>query len=831
MAEWFLPLRDAARWIWLPHAEFPFGTERDQVALFHGAIVPPPGTQVVELHVSAEGRYTVWLNDSDDPLGHGPARTDSIHRTLDNYAIDISGASDKTLHVWAQVRWRAGAPEIPLAEMQGSLPGLLVIALFLDKDGQILGKTGTGAKDGAWLARRCTGLRGSPMVGVPGYVAVGQFEHQNSSGWPADWRKAADPSDAGWAAPSVHAAPYFKQDPHVPTGPGSFSWLIRREIAHTEYRALPIWETRKLVKSQAPVSPDAPPSHEPVNSLTGLKLGPNETVTLRCDVGHYAIGYYRMRLGGKGTKLAVTSSEVLSGGLEPSTADANHMVRTKKAFTLDSPLEFIPFTDTYTLDTTEPRTMEASHWRAFRFLELTLTAGPDGGELDTFTLHATGYPFEPDYAFEAAGTTTDAAEIVRKMVDVSWRTLKSCTWETYMDCPYYEQLQYIGDTRLQCLITYMTTGDTTLPVQALRAFDRSRITEGITQSRYPSQGMQLIPTFSLIYILMIEDYMKFAGDDAIVAEVRPGIGPILNWFAQHSDHETGLVGYVPYWPFVDWVNGWDIGIPQHGGKAPGFSEKRFTGANACVNLFYLMALQSAANIYESTKSGSGNFYNSRATALRQRIKDTFYDAGRGLVCDVPLEVGRGKLGVWSQHAQALAVLADLLSPTEAREAMRISLDPKNAIRPDEKANDVEGMKAGKYEGRYIAPASLYFLFYVAEALARLRMGEHIWPILAPFRAALERGSTTWPESYEPSRSECHAWSAWPLYFFARHLLGIAPPSLEDNKVRVQPLHCPPLTTAKGHFQTHRGPVNVQVAWDDGQRQVSATGLGVEVVGE
>jgi hypothetical protein len=70
-----------------------------------------------------------------------------------------------------------------------------------------------------------------------------------------------------------------------------------------------------------------------------------------------------------------------------------------------------------------------------------------------------------------------------------------------------------------------------------------------------------------------------------------------------------------------------------------------------------------------------------------------------------------------------------------------------------------------------------------------------------------------------------------LYFFAGHVLGIAPPSLEDSKVRVQPLNCPPLTSATGHFQTHRGPVSVNVQWEEGQRKVTANGLGVEVVGE
>ena len=31
------------------------------------------------------------------------------------------------------------------------------------------------------------------------------------------------------------------------------------------------------------------------------------------------------------------------------------------------------------------------------------------------------------------------------MLDVSWRTLRVDAHETFMDCAYYEQLQYIGD--------------------------------------------------------------------------------------------------------------------------------------------------------------------------------------------------------------------------------------------------------------------------------------------------------------------------------------------------------------------------------------------------
>ena len=42
------------------------------------------------------------------------------------------------------------------------------------------------------------------------------------------------------------------------------------------------------------------------------------------------------------------------------------------------------------------------------------------------------------------------------------RSLQMCSHETYMDCPYYEQLMYVGDTRLEALVTHVLTADARL---------------------------------------------------------------------------------------------------------------------------------------------------------------------------------------------------------------------------------------------------------------------------------------------------------------------------------------------------------------------------------
>ena len=81
--------------------------------------------------------------------------------------------------------------------------------------------------------------------------------------------------------------------------------------------------------------------------------------------------------------------------------------------------------------------------------------------------------------------------------------------ETYMDCPYWEQLQYIGDTRIQALISYTAFGDDRLARQALDAYDNSRIADGLSQARYPSALNQVIPTFSLYWIGMLHDFWLY----------------------------------------------------------------------------------------------------------------------------------------------------------------------------------------------------------------------------------------------------------------------------------------------------------------------------------
>lgn len=58
----------------------------------------------------------------------------------------------------------------------------------------------------------------------------------------------------------------------------------------------------------------------------------------------------------------------------------------------------------------------------------------------------TGYPLRPE------SEISSTAEWVQPIYEMCVRTLQDCMMETYMDCPFWEQMQYPMDTRLQALL-------------------------------------------------------------------------------------------------------------------------------------------------------------------------------------------------------------------------------------------------------------------------------------------------------------------------------------------------------------------------------------------
>jgi hypothetical protein len=402
-------------------------------------------------------------------------------------------------------------------------------------------------------------------------------------------------------------------------------------------------------------------------------------------------------------------------------------------------------------------------WEAGRYVEILVETGDEPLTIAGLSFEETHYPYEDLSEFSASDPR------LARVKPLGYRTLQMCAHETTMDCPFYEQLQYAGDTRLQCLVAYVTGDDDRLARQALLAFDRSRDPDGLTRSRYPSRIRQTIPPFSLWWVAMVHDFALWRGDLDFVRGLMPGVRSVLDAYRRNVDEE-GVFHALEGWNFMDWVGTWGDGAPADA----------HWGVSGLLNfqLAYVARLASELEgwLHEPELQQRHARLADRVLAASERL---FWDAKRGLYAD---DV---KHAHWSEHAQCLALLA---GAKHAEAAVRKIADTQ--------------------EDKGIARTTVYFDHYLFEALGRVGRTDVLLKRLGLWFGLLDNGLRTVIEMPEPTRSDCHAWGAHPIYHFFATLLGIRPTAPGMAKVTVRP-NLGGLEWAEGTLRTPHGPLHVR----------------------
>jgi glycogen debranching enzyme len=358
-----------------------------------------------------------------------------------------------------------------------------------------------------------------------------------------------------------------------------------------------------------------------------------------------------------------------------------------------------------------------------------------------------------------------------------------CAGETYYDCPYYEQLQYVGDTRIQALISLYVAGDDRLVRNALMQFDDSRIPEGLTASRYPSYVMQIIPPYSLFWIAMVHDYWRHREDAPFVRSFLPGIRNVIEWYERYID-DTGMLGPMPWWNFADWLDEWKSGVP------PGADD----GHSALITLQLIYNLDYAAELAEAfQRAAEAAHYHELSSKLKQALQKLCWDESRGLFADTP------EKKTFSQHVNVMAVLVDLISPGQQKAFVEKVIAEQN-----------------------LSQCTFYYRFYLHQAMKKAGLGERYLEMLGPWHDMLKLGLTTFAEKPEPTRSDCHAWSASPNYDLLATVCGIEPDAPGFKSVRLAP-QLGSLQWVKARLPHPAGEIAVDL-----QRQ-GITGLTGEVI--
>ena len=384
-------------------------------------------------------------------------------------------------------------------------------------------------------------------------------------------------------------------------------------------------------------------------------------------------------------------------------------------------------------------------WRTFRYIKLTITTKDDALEINNISSTFTGFPFKLN-----AQLNTDRQELL-KMMEIGWRTARLCAIETYTDCPYYEQLQYLGDTRIQALVSIYNSGDDTLWKNFLRQSDMSRSAEGVTMGRAPSELPQYITPYALSYIYSIHDYMRYGKDQQLVMDLIPGAEQILHYFSKYQMAD-GRIKNLPGWNFSDWVEteGWQQGVALAGPD----------GGGILMDLQLLLALQMMTDL-ENYQGNTymANQYSQRAELLKKGIQDAYWDTGKGLYAQTI------EKKLFSQHANSLAILTNMVTGEQAKQvAEKMLNDPT------------------------LSQCTVYYKYYLHEALVKAGLGNDYLKWLDIWRENIAMGLTTWAETSNlvTTRSDCHAWGASPNIEFFRTLLGIDSAGPAFAKVKIEP---------------------------------------------
>jgi alpha-L-rhamnosidase len=730
---------------WIFHTAVP----RDQYGVFHFrrtlTVDRAPETFVV--HVSGDNRYRLFVNGQ--PVSSGPQRSDLMHWRYET--VDLAPYLHQGQNTLAALVWNWGAQK-PVAQFTHHT------GFLLQGDGEREAVANTNQD---WKVFHDTGYEPIPITSaeVAGYYAAPPGESVDGATCPWGWERE-DYDDSGWVnagtIPGWNAEITRLRGSHQ-TGEAAGWHLVPRSIPPMEERVVRFARMRRATG----VTPDDGFLH----GQGELTIPPNTTASLLLDQSYLTNAYAVLDVsGGSGSTVTLTYAEAAKD------ADGRKGNRDEIEGKRVSGVH-----DTFLPDGGDHRRFQTLWFRTYRYVRMDIETGSEPLRIHDFHGIFTAYPYELRASFDSD------VPWLAGVWEMDWRVLRLCAFETFFDTPYYEQLQYIGDTRIQALTELYMSDDDRLVRQAITHFDLSRIPEGITASRYPSELPQYIPTFSLIWVAMVHDYWMHRDDPEFVRGFLPGIRGVLGWFERHLD-DTGMVGPVEWWHFVDWARDWQGGVPP-GGR---------DGHSTVITLQFVYALQRAAELEQALGlADEAEHYRTLADSILVAVRRQTWDPDRRLFRDLP---GGDR---YSQQANTMALLVNAQPEGEARPLMQRILSDTTLTR-----------------------ATYYFDYYVLEALNRAGLGNRYVERLEPWHAMLAMGLTTTPEQPEPTRSDSHAWSAHPNYGLLATVLGIRPDAAGFRRVRITP-HLGTLQHAKGSMPHPDGTIDVELV-RNGENGLTAT---------
>ncbi len=417
------------------------------------------------------------------------------------------------------------------------------------------------------------------------------------------------------------------------------------------------------------------------------------------------------------------------------------------------------------------RTFRPLWKRAFRYVQFNVETQNEPLEIVSFHNEYSGYPYTEMATFESNNDS------LNEIFEISKRTLRMCSGETYYDTPYYEQLSYGGDNRpISAISTYNSTDDRLLR-EVLRLYPQSENKEtGLMHSAYPSARTWWdMGSWSMAWIQTLRDYYFMRGDSAFVAQFESKVDGVLKFFEQHLDEKSGMIGTVSNSNFIDWS------ISK--GSIPRSNEEKEIKQSALLTLYYAHTLDCTSELYrELGLINKADYWQNVSNGIKVAVYANCWDREKQLFRDY------ADAEIYSQHTNVFAILCDVVPPSQQKDLLNRVLN---------------------FDG-FDEIASSYFSFFLFKTMQKTMQEDLLLDHLDFWYNFLSRGHTTCGETGFAShdRSDCHAWSAHPAYFLLSSVCGIKPADIGFEAVKITP-HLGVLTSVKADMPHPKGRITTE----------------------
>jgi alpha-L-rhamnosidase len=250
----------------------------------------------------------------------------------------------------------------------------------------------------------------------------------------------------------------------------------------------------------------------------------------------------------------------------------------------------------YSLETLEAYT--------FKFLKVIALEG--NCEIEKVYIREFAYPENKNASFNSSNFK------LNKIYAAARQSSRQNAIDVFMDCPSRERAGWLCDSYFASIMEREFTGRSTVSHNFLENYALPEtfkdLPDGMIPMCYPADhyDRNFIPNWSLWFIIQVEDYARSDGDPALIAQLKPRIEKLLQYFSKF-ENEDGLLEKLERWKFVEWS------------KANEF----VNDVNYPTNMLYSAALACAARLYDNT-TWAQKAKNIRQTVLKQSFNGEFF---------------------------------------------------------------------------------------------------------------------------------------------------------------------------------------------------------------